>query len=221
MITQFTVTCFMLKTRSFQHRRRTQWAAFLLWTFCRFHHFYSTDIWIHWCQSTESLPAPFPCPRTKPTAIPGLCGCLNAKHQPRPPWMTPSTMSTHGPSPLQLYTCMLLTWCTSLASAATDIPRERLCNHGRVHIVRTAQLPVSLYLALTLAACFGPHHYVYICNLPLTLYGHLHLVPMAECMHTTSFAFVTAAACPGHDMKVPHWGLQQPLQPLQTTNCTC
>lgn len=72
-------------------------------------------------------------------------------------------------------------------------------------MARAAQLPVSLYLALTLVAWSGPHHYVCICNLPLTLYGHLQLVPTAEYVYTTGFSHSCCLPWSlAMDMKAPH-----------------
>lgn len=47
-------------------------------------------------------------------------------------------------------------------------------------------LSVSPSLALALADCPGPNHYMYVNNHALPLHRQMHLGPTAECVHTTS-----------------------------------
>lgn len=127
---------------------------------------------------TESLPAPYPptptsqSPGTALAASPGLCGCLSTRQLLRPPWLIPH-------------------WH---AACLMHRPGERSCSQGKAQTARVLQLPGSLSLTLSLAACSGPHHNMCVCNLPLTLHRHLQLVPAAEHMH---------AACSSHHSFLP------------------
>ena len=72
--------------------------------FADFTGFHLTGIHIRRCLKTESVPAPsLPCPCLSPgsalAASPGLCSCMSARCQPRPPWLTPTIVYTLGVSP--------------------------------------------------------------------------------------------------------------------------
>lgn len=68
--------------------------------------------------------------------------------------------------------------------------KERLYSHRRAcQQSEPTQLPVSSWLAPSLAMCPGLCHYTCIWNWPLPVQRHLHLVLVAKCVYTTGFGY--------------------------------
>lgn len=101
------------------------------------------------------------------------------------------------------------------------MPGVRLRSRGSAHGQTVPpQLPVDLQLTPTLLACSVLHHDVRVCSWPLPLHRHCKWPCGWVCAHHRLWPPLLTTLVPSGWNWRHHWGLQKPLQPLQSPQCS-